>query len=992
MRTSMFAAIGTGSERPPRRSGRRLCCAFLVGSLAFALNSTTAAAQERGTVTGTIVEAGSMAPLASVQVSIPGTGLGTLSQPSGRFIILNVPVGSHTLRAERVGYATETQEIVVSAGGTVAVDFQLTETALGLDEIVVTGTAGAARRREVGNSITQLNLSDIQEPVVDVDNLLQGRVAGAVVQGTGGAVGSGGRIRLRGNVSATLSNQPLLFIDGVRVRSDGYPKSVPPTGYAGRGSNTTASPLNDVNPADIERMEIIKGAAATTLYGTEASAGVIQIFTKKGRQGRAQWTAQIDQAAMHLQEFGPKFGLRGEEIVVPPGELQPFYDDYRHMFMDPYIQTGYRGNYTLSVRGGLEDLNYFLSGQFESITGVHKSEGSQKYGLRANLTFTPFNGFQIQTNNSYTRTNLDHVPNGGNAQGIHLNAQRRDQNYFGNADPAVVSELFDYDIRQYIDRFITGLTATWAPSQSWSHRLTFGYDLAQQESRQVRPWGFSRQPEGILSNQRWRENTLTFDYVGSWSVQLGSEVRSSLSFGGQGITRDQTIVDGQANEFPGPGDPTLSSGAQTLAFEERIRVVTGGFFAQNIFDLKNRYFLTVGLRVDGNSAFGSNLGLQAYPKLSASYVISDEPFWSPDLGVLKLRAAWGQAGRAPGAFDAVRTWSPVGFGGQPAFLPNNVGNPDLGPERTSELEFGFDGSFLDNRWDLDFTYYNQTTTDALMNVRQIPSEGFGGQQLENVGKIQNRGVEFTTNFRIVDRQNWGWNLGGSYYTNESEVLSLGGAPAFSSGVRGWVIEGEAVPVMRGNCITNPDEIADPVVESNCIYGPNQPTFGWQLMTDVRMPGGLLLAARGEYSGGNWMYSNFEGEAYSRGIRWPTCFNVLPARDSGDTSSLTARERGHCLASNADRDYAIMPADFFKVRELSLSAPVPEQWMPGASSATVTVSGRNLYRWTKKDLFGFTDPEASGDWNRDQSGNLGNVMILGATPPPSVWTFSIRVNF
>src|SRR5690606_10283340 len=167
------------------------------------------------------------------------------------------------------------------------------------------------------------------------------------------------------------------------------------------------------------------------------------------------------------------------------------------------------------------------------------------------------------------------------------------------------------------------------------------------------------------------------------------------------------------------------------------------------FSLKDRYFLTVAMRVDGNSAFGQDFGLQVYPKATVSYVVSDEAFWPETLGQVKLRAAWGHAGRAPGAFDAVRTWNAKPWRGATGFLPENVGNPNLGPERTIEWEAGFDAGLLDDRLTVDVSYYDQRTVDALFQVQQTPSAGFGGSQLENVGEISNRGFEAAVNATFV---------------------------------------------------------------------------------------------------------------------------------------------------------------------------------------------------------------------------------------------------
>src|SRR5690606_20193929 len=214
---------------------------------------------------------------------------------------------------------------------------------------------------------------------------------------------------------------------------------------------------------------------------------------------------------------------------------------------------------------------------------------------------------------------------------------------------------------------------------------------------------------------------------------------------------------------------------------------------------------------------------------------SDESVWVPALGVLRLRAAWGQSGRAPGTCDAVRTWDAVGYGGDPAYTPGNLGNADLGPERTSETEFGFDWAVLDNRLSTELTWYRQRTTDALFNVRKPPSEGFALAQLENVGTIQNQGWEINLNASLLDQAEWGFDISTNLYTNKSEVIDLGAAVPFAAG-GGWVEEGLPVMVLRGVRIHNGDRLEDPVrcndtvlAAGNACYeldvplGPQQPT-------------------------------------------------------------------------------------------------------------------------------------------------------------------------
>ena len=241
---------------------------------------------QTGTLEGRVTVQGTGAPIANAQVSILNTNIGTQTDENGSFVLLNVPVGRQQLRVAQIGYRMGLLELNVVPGVTRTQDIQLGVTVLRLDEVVVTGTAGQARRREVGNSIAQLDIMEEQfDPPASVETMLAGRAAGVSVMQGGGAAGTGGQIRLRGTVSVAQSNLPIIYIDGVRTRSDGYFRNRPVGDYTGRGANVQASPLNDINPADIERIEIIKGSAASTLYGTEASAGVIQIFTKRGRVG-----------------------------------------------------------------------------------------------------------------------------------------------------------------------------------------------------------------------------------------------------------------------------------------------------------------------------------------------------------------------------------------------------------------------------------------------------------------------------------------------------------------------------------------------------------------------------------------------------------------------------------------------------------------------------------------------------------------------------------
>jgi TonB-dependent starch-binding outer membrane protein SusC len=923
-----------------------------------------ALAQATGTVSGVVTSQVGQ-PVSGANVVVVGTQRGTLTNAEGRFIIPNVPAGSQRVRASMIGYQPQEQTVTLVAGQSAVLDFQLQSQAVHLDEVVVTGTAGQARRREVGNSIATINVGTAPEAPLNIDNLLQGRAAGVTVTHSGGMTGSGAQIRLRGNTSAAMSNTPLIYVDGVRIRSDAYPSAQ----HGGRGSRTAGSPLNDINPNDIERIEIIKGAAATTLYGTEAAAGVMQIFTKRGAEGAPSIDFQADVSAARLQAFGP--------------ENEPY------MRLDPWMRTGVHQRYSASVSGGSTDLRYFLSGAVDDGTGVLPNDAQRKYSVRGNFNINPRDNLQLQWNTSYTNDQISNPPAGNNAQGLLLNAYRGSANFIGEYNIDRINEVLDWRINTEVNHLISGMTATFQPLQNFTHRLSIGYDRAQNDLRHYRPFGFIFVPQGILQTRNWTASTLTLDYVGSYDWQVTPEFRSSFSVGGQTVTNEVNSVTGEAENLPAPGEPTLSAGAQRTAGESRIRVINAGVFLQNLLDWQSRYFLTLGLRVDGNSAFGQNMGLQPYPKASLSYVISEEGFWNETWGDLKLRAAYGHAGRAPGAFDAVRTWNAVGWGGSPAFYPGSVGNPDLGPERTREFEAGFDGSFLDRRFNLEFSYYHQLTTDALMNVRQVPSLGFLGSQLRNVGRIQNRGVELAVNTTPVQRTNLGWDVGFTLATNSNTVLDLGGAAPFGIGARSLVEEGGWVPGVFGRKLLNPHEIAEPVFANDgdrYVFGPNIATRTFGLSSELRMPRKIRLSGRAEYQGGHFIHVDVDRNLAIRSAL-PECEAVYPLIEAGQRDGLTAMQRARCDRTIAEGTYSLFvyPADFVKLRDLTLALPMPLR-LPGVNDASLRVSLQNVRLWLNEDFTAW-DPEMMQDGPGEAVRQITEDL-----PAPYRITTSLRLRF
>ena len=255
---------------------------------------------------------------------------------------------------------------------------------------------------------------------------------------------------------------------------------------------------------------------------------------------------------------------------------------------------------------------------------------------------------------------------------------RQEGNHLSSANPDTISLFLDQDFLFDISRLNAGMAVRYQALDNWSHRLAVGYDRANNVNTRLRPWGFRWEPRGDLLVRDFRSELITVDYSTTFDFKIRSDFTSSFSAGAQYVSNDQRTLQGYSLNFPGPSNPTLSTGSVRTSDEERIRVLTGGFFAQNIFGFSDRIFVTTGVRVDGNSAFGSGFGLQAYPKVSASWVLHEESFWNDSWGQMKLRAAWGSAGRAPGAFDAVKTWDPAGWGTVAAYLPPEPGESEPG--------------------------------------------------------------------------------------------------------------------------------------------------------------------------------------------------------------------------------------------------------------------------------------------------------------------------
>ncbi|MEO7458469.1 MAG: SusC/RagA family TonB-linked outer membrane protein [Gemmatimonadaceae bacterium] len=974
--------------------GRSLAAALLLCLPSFAQ------AQGNATIAGTVVDRGTNAPIEGARVTITGTRLGAATDARGVFAIRGASAGEMRVRAQFLGYESQEQTVQVPASGTVDVRFTLGRAPLTLSGVVVTAT-GEQQRKSIGTSMAMVDTAQItRSAAVNTQQLLAGSTPGVSVLANSGQPGAGATVRLRGVNSVSQGNSPLIYLDGVRLFNGRTPTNV--------GGRQFVSPLNDIPAEDIDHIEIIKGPAATTLYGTEASGGVLQIFTKRGRDGAAVWQVTTTAGFNNMGHVGPSSDSTGLffnkcDGVRAIGDGTKF-QDATCPSNGSWLHNGPITRLTVGVRGGTSSgITYDVSGNADDEEGVLVTGSAARRSLRASLGFKPAKGLTMDLTQSITRNSSVGFADGNSSNGAVLNISRGSGSNFkgpGCTDTTVIcvlnDSLFTSDVSNTTNHFVTGLTLNYQPVEAWTNRFSVGFDYNNADIRYLTPFGHLRVPLGQLFQTLWNRQFLSADLASTYRKQVASNWSTSTAVGAQVFDSRLYSTDLQSDQFAGPGDPTLISGSQRQITDvSSQRVVNAGFFAQELVGWRDVAFLTLGLRVDGNSAFGQSFGLQRYPKASLAYVVSDESFWKPHIiETLKLRAAVGDAGKAPGAFDAVRTWTPVAAeNGKPAFATNQVGNAALGPERTREVEAGFDATALDSRVSLEYTHFNQHTYDALIPVQQAPSLGFAGSQLINAGELMNSGHEVQLSADIVRHAKSGLTARLGFTALHSEAGNLNGQTLtiFALG-RTSVKEGLPVPSYYGLKVMNPDEFANPVIQDNQFLGSTFATRIWTPGINIKM-NRVSLDAQGEWQlGGHNL--NAIGYQNANLNAWQPCYDaqakmrLAAAGDSSQLAGVTALERARCtINTKIARDYAywVESADFFKLRSISLTADIPDRFLRfGARNASLVLAGRNLYTNTR---YTGTDPESADQ--RDDTFARRDYYVF---PTSRSFTMTLRLGF
>ena len=995
---------------------RRLAVSLVLLSLGTpALRAQNA--PSAGTVVGRVTDARSGAGLAATAVDVRGSRLSATTDGEGRYRIASVPAGDQVVVARRLGYTSAQQSVRVAEGQDATADFMLQFAAVPLDAIVITGTAVGELRRSIGNSVATIDASEALErsAAPNLGALLEARAPGVIVTPGTGRVGSGPTIQIRGRSTLSLSQEPIIYIDGIRVNNavnQGSPGSTAGGTSLGSQNSQVASRLNDIDPQDIDKLEIIKGPAAATIYGTEAANGVIQIITKKGSSGRPQWTAKIQEGSVW---FGNPEGRIPLNYAIDTATKQPVAwhpVEQEEARGTPIFKNGRTQSYNLSLSGGREALTYYVSGTFSDDNGVEPNNYGRTFSGHANLDVAPSDKLRVSFSTHYIRDALHLGEDAGLSSLLDLsighiinNPTRRG---FVFAPPEVPQQL--YDNSQNINRYTASVTLNHRPADWFAHRLVVGLDYTSDDSRaleryappELRPYLAAFGTADGRIGQKLRNDTyFTADYSGTATFKLTPSISSASAIGGQFTRKEFKNAFLSGTAFPGPGVETVSGTAtQSPVVDTSLVNTTIGVYAQQRFGWNDRLFVTGAVRVDNNSAFGENFDFITYPKVSAAWVVSDEPFWrgaGQVVNTLKLRAAYGQSGQQPPVSSALQTFrNAPRANGTSAVTPGTYGNPDLKPERGTELEVGFEAGFWD-RLALDFTYFTKRTKDAILARGLPPSGGFPDSQFVNIGQTSNRGVELQASVQALVRPNFSWEIAGNVSTNSDHVDDMAGL-AFVGGanirsVQGYPIQGlwskriasatrdpvtGAIDTSTIRCVAGPSDntpvrcnLAQPV-----FVGTTTPKVIGAISNTVTLARRVRVYALVDFKRGHKLLNANDANRCSFGVCEAVFF---PNKYS--TAYLGAIAPSSVGAGVLEP--FIQDASYVKLREVSASYDLPDAWLAGAgvSHATITLAGRNLITWSS---YNGIDPEVryQGTVPQDQ----------GLLPPLTQFVATLNLRF
>ena len=862
-----------------------------------------------------------------------------------------------------------------------------------LDEVVVTGQGVAVSKRRLSSNITKLSSADLGSlPTGRIDQMLQNALPNVQITLTNGQPGTTSMIKSRGLSSAFTNSTPVIYVDGVRVDNLNTGSSlfnVMNNAYGNINGQTAAtSAIGDIPMENIDHIEYVPGGAATTLYGSDAANGVIQIFTKNHGNGsfHASVISQIgwDVANSQFYHFN-----RTKELLH---------------------QTGFQQKYGISFSGGTERMGYSFGASMSHNTGtiIHNGNEQKKYDIRfgtsikmnSKLKYTNSFGYvadefrRNRNGNQGYYTGLWFTEGSAAANFTYLTENGEQRNFPADIDKATpyeyammksfVSQAEDMqDHKEQVKRFQTSQQLLFTPLANLTFHATLGLDYRYNTDKlvetnrylihtQMKPAGTA--DAGSVSNYDRNYYGITGELNGQWKF-FKDELISNILTGGfqyfsshdhQSFYKGLNVRDGAR----------IMTGAGSIYADEWLSSLHNyGTYLQDNFGLLNRYYLDLGLRMDYNTAFGDQVGWQAYPKIGMSYIVSEEP-WMQKLvdnkwvNSLKLMANYGVAGSYPPAFEYMKQANTFG----------KIGNPNLGPEKKRSYEFGFQGDFFHNVLSLGFTYYYAITKDALFNVPTLPSSGQSSSYLANIGRIRNRGIEMYVGLNIINTREWGLSCRTSINTNDNKVLSTGGLVPFAIGgfssrtIITVVEEGKSVGFLRGTAtILNADNTVKETLYNQDL-GRTIPTVYGNFSINARWRR-LTFNLTGDYQTGAYIHSFDRQFRFAKGIK----------DDAVPDAALSGTTQAQSWLNFTN--FFVEKADFVKIRNIGIDYvfQFPKYII---RELNLAFNVYNPFSWTSSSV----DPEAVLSGARTQGAIATGGLNYSSYSLPRQYVFTAKVSF
>ncbi len=988
----------------------RLGCAVM--TLALLLTFSPAAAQTR-TISGTVTDAETGQPLEGARVSVRGTSLTTTTSPSGTFTLGNVPSGNVVVSIRRIGH--NFADLPLAAGQTVLTAV-LTRDPLRLSDVVVTGQATAVDRRNLANAVATVSGEEVSRVSSQtVEQALQGKVVGASIQANSGAPGGGMQMKMRGVTSINGSSEPLYVVDGVIVSNVSIPSNQNAVTKSTQGSNPSLTQDNqvnriaDINPNDIENIEVLKGASASAIYGSRASNGVVIITTRRGRTGERRVTATQRLGVSKISNtLGSRtFNSLAEATAAWGPSAANFYQQGVTFDHERELagRTPLSSQSVVDVSGGDEDTRYFASGLWQADGGIIDNTGYDKQAVRANLDqdFGKRLNLSIQTSATKSLaqrglTNNDNAsvsfwmvfPFTPNFVDLRRKADGTyPANPFVISNPLQTAALMKND-EKVLRSILSGrLTLNAIQRQAFNLKffLNGGADQFNQENSLLFPPELQFEPiddgepgTALLSNSNNVNLNLGSSGVLTFTPGSGA-FTATTSVGVNGASRDLRTSRIVSRNLVG-GLGIVGAGTDVRVLEQRQRVENFGLFAQEEFlTLSERLLLTAGINADRSSANSDTKKYFYYPKLSGSFRFPQPFTW---LTEAKLRAAYGQSGNEPLFGQKFTPLSAIeniaGLSAIVVPVQGTVGSKDLHPERQREFEAGSDLTLMGGRAAVELTWFQKNISDLLLQRTLAPSSGFGFENF-NGGKLRTRGTEIAVNLVPIQSTQAEWVFRTSFASTRSKITELP-VPTFRGLGFGTALgsfqfeQGASATQIVGN-----DSLSDGTVVVRKI-GDANPDFVMSFVNNLRFRRFRLYGLLDWQHGSSII--NLTKFLYDLGQ------NTIDYADPITYGGLQTTKGANRLRL-FPKQTAVYVEDgsFLKLRELTLSFEVPEQMVArfgrGVRTAELSFSGRNL--WTHTNYTGM-DPEVSNFGNQP----IGRNIDVAPFPPSRSYWFSLSLGF